>query len=475
MNRERYHRLFTFFEPPFKLEESEKVLKYQITVLKMIILLCTFVVSIIAYIRFQEHAYINAQLDSFMVVILIIGYYFINKKKSYFKIVARTIVLTAFAVLITLLFIVKDALPIVLWFPSIVFILFFFLNSKEAWRWMRVVLTILLISHFSNVHNAPLNNTQFFIFFTNLIFISIVLHWYEKMKADNEEYNLKYQNMLKKEIAIHTQALADSNKNLATLNETLEERVQNEIEKNRQQESYMLQQSRMAQMGEMLSMIAHQWRQPLSAISSTAANLELKIEMEHYDKELFLTRVKNISSYSQHLSETIEDFRNFFKSNKEVSETTLEEIVNSTLTIVQSSLSSNHIDIITHFESYESFFTYKNELKQVLLNIIKNAEDIMIENRVKKPQIFIHTLSNQSNLILEVGDNGGGIKDEIMAHIFDPYFTTKGKRDGTGLGLYISKTIVEGHCQGRLSVTNTKVGAKFSIILNKNSTLKEQK
>lgn len=470
MNSQRYHKLFTFFEPPFKLEESEKILKYQITVLKMIILLCSFVVSIVAYIRLHEHTYLNALIDFVMVIILLCGYYFINKKKSYFKTVARTIVLSAFAVLITLLFVVEDALSIILWFPSVVFILFFFLNSKEAWRWMRIVLTILLITHFTNPLNTPLNNTQFFIFFTNLIFISIVLHWYEKLKADNEKYNLQYQNMLKEEITLHTKALADSNKDLAMLNETLEDRVKSEIKKNRQQESYMLQQSRMAQMGEMLRMIAHQWRQPLSAISSTTATLEVKIAMQQYDKELFLAKIKDISSYSQHLSTTIEDFRNFFKSNKELSKTTLEEIINNTLTIVQSSLSSNHIDILTYFDSNDSFFTYKNELKQVVLNIIKNAEDIIIENNIKNPLISIHTFSDQESLTIEIEDNGGGIPENIIEHIFDPYYTTKGKRDGTGLGLYISKTIVENHCKGTLNVSNTQVGAKFSIVLTKKSS-----
>ncbi|MEA3554658.1 MAG: ABC transporter substrate-binding protein [Campylobacterota bacterium] len=229
----------------------------------------------------------------------------------------------------------------------------------------------------------------------------------------------------------------------------------------------MLHQSRLALMGEMISMIAHQWRQPLTAISARVNNLTFKIMMgEELDKELFQKELDHIGEYSQHLSKTIDDFRGFFDKDKTKEVTTLEDIVNSTLNIVQTSVENKNIKIITNFNCKEEFETYPNEIKQVVLNLIKNAEDILIEKELKDPTITIETNStDKSHKVLIIKDNAGGIPEDIIDNIFDPYFSTKKEKDGTGLGLYMSKTIIEDHCKGRLSVSNDNDGAVFKIVL----------
>jgi len=257
-------------------------------------------------------------------------------------------------------------------------------------------------------------------------------------------------------------------KKIQRLNETLESRIAEEVAKNRQQDQQLIQQSRLAQMGEMISMIAHQWRQPLSAISSTSSSLELQAMLDKTDKETVIELSQKISSYAQHLSITIDDFRSFFKANKTKTSTSLKIIVESTLAIVETSLQNKDIELVKNFQCNKEFFIYENEVKQVILNLIKNAEDVLLEKGIKNPRIELQDSCgiDGDNPTLFIKDNGGGIPENIKEKIFDPYFSTKIKKDGTGLGLYMSKIIIEEHCKGQLSVYNEDDGAVFMIEFN---------
>ena len=254
-------------------------------------------------------------------------------------------------------------------------------------------------------------------------------------------------------------------KELVDLNATLAQRVDIEIAKNRKKEQQFIEQSRLAQMGEMLSMIAHQWRQPLSAISSTAVGLELKGELDKLDNKFVIKQAQNISKYSQHLSQTINDFRDFFKSDKKKISTSFDEILESVLNIVEVSITNKNIDIIKECEDKEIFHTYSNEVKQVILNLLKNAEDVLVDRDIEDPYIEISTYHKDDKHIIRIKDNGGGISDDIADKIFNPYFSTKTEKNGTGLGLYMSKTIIEEHCKGELDFIKNRHGAIFEIAL----------
>ena len=253
---------------------------------------------------------------------------------------------------------------------------------------------------------------------------------------------------------------------LSTLNETLQNKVIEEVEKNRKKDKQLLQQSRLAQMGEMISMIAHQWRQPLAAIGSSAGGLKIKAKLKKADNDLVMDICDNILFSSQHLSSTIDDFRDFYKSNKEVREVTFSEILDGVLNIVKESIKNKNISINIDIQYDGKITTYPNEIKQVVMNLVKNAEDVLLDKKIENPFIDIKTYKDKEKYILEVGDNGGGIKDSKIEFIFDPYFSTKKSKDGTGLGLYMSKTIIEEHCKGKLSVYNSDVGAVFKVELD---------
>ena len=227
------------------------------------------------------------------------------------------------------------------------------------------------------------------------------------------------------------------------------------------QEQLLLEQTRRAQMGEMLSMIAHQWRQPLSAISATAGSLIIGTQLKNINDEKILQLASNIEEYTQHLSTTINDFRDFFKPNKSQENITYKELIESVLNIMEVSIVNKNIKLIKNVDDNTIFYTYSNEVKQVIINLLKNAEDSIIDSNIENPTITISTYQS----ILEIADNGNGIPTDIIEKIFEPYFSTKNK-NGTGLGLYMSKTIIEKHCKGKLSVKNNN-GAIFRIALPK--------
>jgi PAS domain S-box-containing protein len=248
-----------------------------------------------------------------------------------------------------------------------------------------------------------------------------------------------------------------------TESEELQEKVREEEEKNRTTRELMQQQSRLAQMGEMISMIAHQWRQPLTAITATTTTLHFKARHGNLEQENVITLANRINELAQHLSATINDFRNFFKTNNHKQQTDFDRILQSVLNIINSTLAGNHILLnIVQKGELSTLFTYENELKQVILNLIKNAEDALLEKSVPDPKI---TIEIDGNTFI-VKDNAGGIPEDILPRIFDPYFSTKVKKDGTGLGLYMSKIIVEEHCKGKLLVENDVEGAVFTIVLD---------
>ncbi len=231
------------------------------------------------------------------------------------------------------------------------------------------------------------------------------------------------------------------------------------------QDEQIFKQARHAQMGEMIAMIAHQWRQPLAAISATVASLHVQQELHGYNQKSFDEQLNNISKYTQHLSSTIDDFRNFFKDEKEKVNISLKSVVDDSLSIIGDILKSKGIEVRVECLNDDKISTYQNELKQVILNILRNAQEVIDERAIKEASIDIKIYKADYKYCIEIKDNAGGIPKNIIDQIFEAYFTTKGKLNGTGLGLHMSKTIVEKHMHGNLHVKNVDKGASFTIEL----------
>jgi len=251
---------------------------------------------------------------------------------------------------------------------------------------------------------------------------------------------------------------------LKNINNTLEKKVKEEVSKNRQKDKLLFEQSKLASMGEMLGNISHQWRQPLNRVNLSLTVIDKCLKDDNFDKEFIKKKIETSQNNIFYMSQTIEDFSNFFSPNKEMQESDILNTINKALKLLENrllnievKLNSNNKEII--FEIFE------NELLQVLLIILNNAIDNFEFNNIQNPRISIDISKNDKNLILKIGDNGSGIKKENLDKVFEPYFTTKFKSEGTGLGLYMTKMLIEESMGGKIQVLSDEMGATFIISL----------
>lgn len=238
--------------------------------------------------------------------------------------------------------------------------------------------------------------------------------------------------------------------------------IQDDVTERNMKDRLFLMQTRQAQMGEMLSMIAHQWRQPLAIMSALMSRQKINIMLERSTLEEISKSFDEMEMQVQHLSRTITDFKDFFKPDKQTAMTKSSIIVSKTLELVEHTLMNKNISVEIDHSNDTVYRTYENELIQVMLNLIKNAQDAFEEKGVKNPLIVIHTDQRDGEVVISVEDNAGGIDPVFIETVFSPYTSTKSD-NGTGLGLYMSKTIIEEHCHGVIRAENIERGARFSL------------
>lgn len=239
-------------------------------------------------------------------------------------------------------------------------------------------------------------------------------------------------------------------------------------EKIKEQERLLHVQARQAAMGEMISMIAHQWKQPLSSISAIASNMQIQQALGKSSEDKVVEHTKVILDQTQYLAQTISDFRNFFKQDKEIKQIQARDTIEDALLIVNKLLQNNEIRLETSYLSDRLFYTYPKELQHVFINLIKNAADTLMEKGTHDRWIKVSTEDTDESVVFEVSDNGGGIETDIIEKVFEPYFSTKHEKNGTGLGLYMSQTIIEKHLKGNISCKNSEHGAVFTVELPHN-------
>ena len=250
---------------------------------------------------------------------------------------------------------------------------------------------------------------------------------------------------------------------LKNLNEELETRVTERTAELREKDQILIQQNRQAAMGEMIGNIAHQWRQPLNSLGLTIQQLSLFHELGLFDAAYLAQSVEKCMELIRYMSQTIDDFRHYFRPDREKTDFKVSETAAKTLEFVRDNFMNQGIGIEVVVKGDPVIRGYSNELAQVLLNIVINAKDAFAERGVADPKITIAIDCAEGLAEVVVADNAGGIPEEILGKIFDPYFTTKGPQQGTGLGLYMSKTILEKNMGGRLSARNQGGGVEFRI------------
>ncbi len=262
------------------------------------------------------------------------------------------------------------------------------------------------------------------------------------------------------EICLQKKLLIEKRKNLATLNNEIKKQSQEIKEKN----ALLFHQSRNAAMGEMISMIAHQWRQPLNTLGIINQDLYFKYKMGLCDESYFKKSHEQFDEHLQYMSSTIDDFRNYYKDGKAKQPEDIEQIVVLALRMSEVFLNCARIKTEMIVLTHQKVSLAKNGLLHVLINLIKNAHDVILERNIQHGHIKLIIKELSQSIVIHICDNAGGIPDEIAPKIFEPYFSTKSD-EGTGLGLYMSKSIIEDHCHGTLSFYNSDVGVCFTITL----------
>ena len=249
--------------------------------------------------------------------------------------------------------------------------------------------------------------------------------------------------------------------------DNLEFKIQEEIDKRIEQEQLLIQQSKLASMGEMIGNIAHQWRQPLAQISAIHMNMKVTYDFDKFTKEYLTRKMKEAYTLTSYMSQTISDFQNFFKPQGKKEEFLVEKACKDAYFILESSLKYHGITTTFNVLEDSLVFGYKNEYSQVILNVLSNAKDILIEREIKEPKINIEIKTGDNFAIIKIQDNADGIDDSIISKVFDPYFTTRHKTQGTGIGLYMSKNIIKRNMSGFINVRNEEQGALFTIKVKK--------
>lgn len=278
-------------------------------------------------------------------------------------------------------------------------------------------------------------------------------------------------DIILKELDESNKKLKLSQNELEELNQNLQKEIEKEIklklkkqEEANEKERILAHQSKLASMGEMIGNIAHQWRQPLTELSTILINMELYFERDKLTKERFKNKTEEANTQILFMSKTIDDFRDFFASKKKKEKFEISNIINRVENLMAASLKNHNIELVVEIKNDFEIYGFPNEIAQAFLNIVSNAKDILLEKSTVGAKISIKTFSRNSKNIISISDNAGGIQVFPIEKIFEPYFSTKHAKSGTGIGLYMTKTIIEKNNNGKIEIQNGKEGAIFTII-----------
>ncbi len=322
-----------------------------------------------------------------------------------------------------------------------------------------------MVKHMKNDYIGELQNDYYLTLILLLIILAGILFYAYRDYKYKQNLTLNFETIRnqKEELAHSVEELERQNIQIA-----------NQMEENRKKDTMIAEQSRLASLGEMIGNIAHQWRQPLSAISTSASSLIVQNELGILNQNDLSPALEKIIEKTHFLSQTIEDFRNFIEGKKEKVEFVVSSAIDSALSVVDSSISNHYVTVKKNYQDIIFITNYKNEFIQAILNIINNAKDALDEKHEKEDRfIFITVKRVKNNAIIVFQDNAGGIPSDIITKVFEPYFTTKHQSQGTGLGLYMTYKIITESMKGFIKVENREFtyqeqnyfGARFTIEL----------
>jgi len=412
--------LKNFFTSNWNFTEAERELRSKFQMMNIGIVLSSIAVLYGTTLNLIKANYDLAAFEFSLFLSNIILWYLLRRDKKFYDFVSIAVTAQFTFLLILLIYVSKPEDMKITWFFTYPIIILYFKNERNAIPWFLFLIMMVLIAPLQPFFHTDFTFFQLFYLSFVLSVVSIIVYFY-KVKMDEAAQ------------LIH------------------------------KQEKMIALQSRQAVMGEMISMIAHQWRQPLSTVTLQISNLEVKKLLGETPKsDEYEAALEKISDTVVYLSETIDDFQTYFRPNKEITTVAADELLQRVVSFVEPRLHKYAITLDFKKSEPIVLYTYANEIVQVLLNIMNNAIDELIQRRVKKPKIELQIIKKIESVLIRISDNAGGIATENIATIFEPYFSTKGK-NGTGLGLYMSQMIMQKQFHTQIEVSSSKEGATFNV------------
>jgi len=412
-------------------EKSLKLFRFSLlNMLLKIVFIFSSLVALIASFDFLSLDENYVKILFFYSFVNFSAYYFLKKNEKYYFLAVNLAIFSALLTFTAMsLTILNDEFRFV-WFFLISFSSFILAGRKYGFIiTLSIVLIVSILYLFANINFS----LYAFLTFMSALFIFTLFANFFIKKTENDSFLLQLK-------------------------------VKEEVAKQKAQEQMLLQQYRMANMGEMIDAIAHQWRQPLMQSNMILLNMSESLDNEAYLK----SKINDLTHLNRHMSQTIDDFRNLLKDGKVKTTFSVASAIEEVLVLLKNSLR----EVELRYEAKEvKLLSYKNEFMQVLITLISNAIEAL--EGVEDKYLSICVKEKESILYVQISDNAGGIEPQIMKKIFDPYFTTKEQSGGTGLGLYIAKIIVEQNLNGSLEVANSKEGTKFTVGLPMSNEIRE--
>jgi|GEM_PF-630299 len=446
--------------PDFNNQELDHKLRY--TIINLTVGLAIFGLIFGAINNYFKMDYLGVRVNIIAIVVLLTTLLLLRFYKKQFEFMTSLLTIE-FIILFDLLIIISHPSDLKhIWLMTFPALIFFYKGTATWLMWVGVFILSLFLLKVQTIRPTAYTLHEIAYIAVVIVIMTIVIYFY-KARIDQGNITIKRQKeqleALTKEL--ETKVLSKTQE-LTTLNLSLENMVEEKVKELIKKDALILAQSRQAAMGEMISMIAHQWRQPLSTITLQISNIKINSMLGKGSIQETNNALEHISDTIIYLSETIDDFQSFFKPNKQQELRNVCELVERGTNFTKPRLKIAEIDLRYSCMRQVSILTYPNEFAQVIINIINNSVDVLLERQITSPTISVNIDYPDDFIAISITDNAGGIDTKIIDKIFEPYFSTKGK-NGTGLGLYMSKIIIEKELNGELLVQNTPIGAEFIV------------
>ncbi len=421
----------------------------RVQLINYIIILAVPVLLFFTYANFLLKQEFFAYSNIISAAIMTLSFFLLRKSRSYLPHAAHGVLLANFFIHIPALFYGGIENSGFVWFFLFPLFAFFLAGKKAGMIWVSVfhlmIFTVFLISDYLTLPYEP----AYLIFLLLALFIETI---YVNFSND---IHLRYER-----------EIAQKNRRLEELTNHLKQEVEEEVAKSRAKDMMLSQQSKMASVGEMMGHISHQWKQPLGTINVIVQNVQLARTLDPDDCAEVDGSLSEIIKQTDLMDQTIRDFLSFSRPATENKLFSIKHALKVMSTLVQSSLISKNISLSINTPETECDIQGReNEFVHALINIIHNAKDALVETKTPNPRITIDLFNEGEKTALQISDNAGGIPEDVMEHIFEPYFSTKQEEGGTGLGLHMTQKIIEESMGGTIEVSNTAAGARFKLLL----------